>query len=382
MNYELVTKFPHQMLLKSSEPCLSLYMPTHRLMFDRKKDILVFKNLAKEAKLSLEQKYSNREIKDLITLLKKMEDDDEFWNYSTEGLAVFATLDEMIIYRLEKKLEPISIISKSFHTKPLVEYFQSIETFIILALEAESFALYVGNHFDVKPLELSEEVETTLKEILGNQHTEDYQTHGVYGGANDGSTFHGHGGRSDEVEIDREKFFRHVDQFVLEHISKKVKLPLLLVAHKEHHADFRKLSSNPYLLEDRIEGSYADFKDNDLKEEIKKVNDKRFNVVIQQALEHYHNLRNKELSSDQLIIVLKALLESRVDTLFIEKNKMIPGKIDKEKHQILDSELVDPETDDLLDDMVEHAYLTGTKVYIMDKDKMPTTSGVAATFRY
>jgi hypothetical protein len=357
-------------------------MPTNKVKFDRKKDILVFKNLAKEAKLSLEQKYTDRETKDLLIQLKMMEDDDKLWNYSAEGLALFATLDEMIIYRLESKMKPLSVISTSFHIKPLAEYFQSIETFMILALEAESFALYTGNHLEMVEMIFKSEVDTTLKEILGNQHTEDYHTHGVYGGASDGSTFHGHGGRSDEVELDREKFFRHVDQFVLEHVSKKVKLPLLLVAHKEHHADFRKISSNPFLLEDRIEGSYSDFSENDLKEEVKKVNDRRFDVVINQEIEHYHNLRNKELSSDQLIIVLKALLESRVDTLFIEKNKMIPGKIDIDKQQIQASELIDPETDDLLDDMIEHAYLTGTKVYILEKEKMPTSSGVAGTFRY
>lgn len=382
MHYKICTDFPNELLLKSGEPCVSIYMPTHRLIFNYKKDILVFKNLAKEAISSLVEDKPIRDMKPLIELLKNMEEDSDLWNYSLEGLAIFATLDEMILYRVEKEFQPISIVSNSFHIKPLVEHFQAIETFSILALEAESYALYVGNHLEIKPMVLKDEIETTLSGVLGSHHTEDYQTHGVYGGASDGSTFHGHGGRSDEVELDRAKFFKHVDRFVFEEISKALKLPMILVTRKEHHSDFRKLSKNTFLIEDRIEGSFNDFKDEDIKSEIKKINDQRFSFIIDQAIENYGNLRSKEQSSDQLIEVLKALLASRIDTLFIEKDKIIPGKIDIESQQIVQSDLEDSETDDLLDDMIQHAYLTGTKIYILKKDKMPTTSGVAAIFRY
>ncbi|MFU8786512.1 MAG: hypothetical protein ACNA7U_04625, partial [Candidatus Izemoplasmataceae bacterium] len=218
--------------------------------------------------------------------------------------------------------------------------------------------------------------------ILGNEYTDSYQTHGTYGGASDGSTFHGHGGKSDEIDIDRKKFFRAVDRFVLEAISKKLKHPLLLVTHTEHHHDFREVSNNPYLLEERIEGSYEDFKEDDLKTKIKEINDLRFEALVDKEIKHYHNIKHDDLSSDQLIIVIKALLEARVETLMIEAKKIIPGRLDKENLGIIKSDIDDPETDDLLDDMIEHAYQTGTKVLVLDKENMPTTSGVAATFRY
>lgn len=382
MDYKLTKVFPNKMLLKSGEPCLSLYMPTHRLIFDNKRDVLVFKNLVKEAKESFEKRYSTKEIEPLMTLLKDIEEDGEFWNYSQEGLALFATFDEMIIYRLEEEVKPIAIVSNSFHIKPLIKYYQNIEEFNLLALEANAFAIYEGNHLDIKPVELSKETETSLKGVLGNQHTESYQTHGAYGGASDGSVFHGHGGRSDEIEIDQIKFFKYVDQFVLENISKQSKKPLILVAHKEHHHDIRNLSNNPYLLEESIKGAYQDFDEKDMKDELRQIMTKRFNAVIDEAKERFHNLRQKDLSSDQLIIVLKALLEARVDTLFIEEDKIIPGKIDVLNQQIIESNLENPQTDDILDDMIQHALTTGTLVYVLDKEDMPTESAVAAIFRY
>jgi hypothetical protein len=336
----------------------------------QKKDLLVFKNLVKAAVLSLEQKYSIRDIQPLVSLLELMENDVELWNHSLEGLVIFATLSEMIIYRIEKEVEPISIVSNTFHIKPLVQYFQATESFSILALEADSFALYVGNYHGVEPMVLKDEVQTTLSEVLGTQHTANYQPHGIYGGT------------SDEVKIDREKFFRYVDRFVLEEISKKYKLPLILVANKEHHFDFKNISINPFLLEVSIEGAFSRFQENDLNHKIREINDGRFNLVVTQVIENYQNLRQKDMSSDQLIIVMKALLEARVDVLMIEANKLIPGRINIEKQQIIVSDIEDPQTDDLLDDMVQHALKTGSKVYVLDAEKMPTTSGVAATFRY
>ncbi len=382
MNYTLCTTFPNPLLFKSDEPCLSLYMPTSKVSTNQKQDILVFKNLVKKAKLSLEQKYADKTIKPLMTLLNKMTGDNELWQHASAGLALFATLDDMIVYRLEQSFKPISIVANSFHIKPLIQHFQGLDTYLLLALDAESFALYEGNHVDIKPITLGDDIATTLTAALGTQHTEAYQTHGVYGGAADGSTFHGHGGKSDDVDIDREKFFRHVDRVVLDYTSIQTKKPLILVSHKAYQHDFKSVSRQPWMLDVAIDGAYHDFSMADIKHELKKINQQRMMVQVDQALKQYHDLRSKDLSTDQIILVLKGLLAARVDTLFIEEDKIIPGKIDIENQQIIQNDLTDPETDDLLDDMVQHAMQTGSKVWIIPQDQMPSSSGVAAIFRY
>ena len=357
-------------------------MPTEPLVFNRKKDMLVFKNLVKKIEQSLELKYNDKGIRELIIKLKLLEDEVGIWNQTSYGLALFADVNEIIIYILQKEVKELAVVSNSFHIKPLVAYFQSIEQFHILALDIDAYAIYKANLHHIEEVLLPSKTQTSLEDILGSDRTERYHTHGSYGGAHDGSTFHGHGGKSDDIDIDRIKFFRDVDQQVLKYISKPSELPLILLAQKTNQFEFKKLSKNPFLMEPSIDGSMKDFSDDDVLDQIKVIQKDRFDEMMHVMIEQYHTNLHHELASEQLIIILKALLEGKVDILMIENNKTIPGQIDYEKSQIIKSELKDPDTDDILDDMIEYALKTGTKVYMLDKEEMPTTSGVCAILRY
>lgn len=231
-------------------------------------------------------------------------------------------------------------------------------------------------------MDLPSTVKTTSKEVLGKEHTESYQTHGTYGGAEDGSTFHGHGGKSDEIDIDRLNFFRYVDKTVLEEVSKQHPYPLILFAHKEHHHVFKDLSKNPHLIDESMDGSMKDVSNKALKQTIYEINQNRFKNILNQLIEQYHTLKQNHLSDDQINTIIKALIEKKVETLLIDDQKIIPGKIDYKQGKIIKSNLSDPHTDDILDDMIELATKAGSKVYVLDEKQMPTDTGVAAIFRY
>jgi hypothetical protein len=382
MNYTLLKTYPHEFFEEQNQPCISLYMPADPKGFDHKKDQLVFKNLVKKIADSLETDEDYKDMKSILKDLESIEDDKLFWDQVTSGLALFANQKEIVIYLLEQEVNPLAIVSNTYHLKPLHGYFQSLETYHILALDQDRFEVHQGDYITIKKIDLPSKIKTTSKEVLGKEHTESYQTHGTYGGAEDGSTFHGHGGKSDEIDIDRLNFFRYVDKTVLEEISKHHQYPLILLSHKEHHHVFKDLSKNPYLIEESIDGSIKDVSDKALKQKIYEINQKRFKTVLDKLIEQYHTLKQSHLSSDQLNTIIKALIEKKVETLFIEDQKIIPGKIDYKQGKIIKGSLSDPNTDDILDDMIELAIKTGSKVYVLDKKQMPTDTSVAAIFRY
>jgi hypothetical protein len=61
---------------------------------------------------------------------------------------------------------------------------------------------------------------------------------------------------------------------------------------------------------------------------------------------------------------------------------VIPGHLNLTQQKVMYWDLNEPHTDDVLDDMLQLAMTKETSVYLLDKSKMPTQSGVAANFRY
>ena len=124
MKYKIVESFPNEFFNNKKAPFISIYQKTSRYVEDNKHDALVFKNLVKDIRSSLEEKYSKKEIKDVIDMFLKIENDSSFWRLTLDSIAIFATLDECIIYNLKKPITTLAVVADSFHIKPLIKYFQ------------------------------------------------------------------------------------------------------------------------------------------------------------------------------------------------------------------------------------------------------------------
>jgi hypothetical protein len=296
-------------------------------------------------------------------------------------MALFANTTEIVIYRLDAPVEPLVIVANSFHIKPLVHYYQMIEEFIILSLEAERFSLYKGNLYEIEPYPLPEGTKTTLKDLLGDEYTDSYLSHGTLGGASGGINFHGHGGKSEGDEIDRPKYFRQVDRLVYDLVSKDLKLPLILVSAKDHQFEFLKQAQNPYILYETIDGTIKTWTEKILLSKIKEITYQRWLHRIQKVLQTYHE-KNHLICAVQLEQIIPAIVESRVDILMVEQDRIIPGRIDSRHKQYIPANIQSPRIDDVLDDLIQYALQTGSKVYLLPKELMPTTSGVAVICRY
>ncbi|MCR3905761.1 MAG: hypothetical protein NUK62_01845 [Tenericutes bacterium] len=382
MKYEIVDTFPNDFFNNKKAPLISIYQETSRHLTENKRDALVFKNLVKEVEKSLLEKYDKKEIKPLVEMFSELENSSTFWSHTFDGIAIFASLDECIIYNLKKPINTFAVVSDSFHIKPLIHYFQIAKTYQILDLDAHHFQIFEGTPYHIEKIELDDKIPTTKDEILGTEKTDSYQTHGTYGGATGKSTFHGHGGKKDEVEIDLERFFRHVDHIVDENVSKQSKYPLILLAPSEYHTLFIERSNNQYLQSKAISGSYETLGKEETMKQIESFTKDILNQKINQLIDQYHQLRTKEKSTDQLIEIISAAIDGRVETLFIESNKMISGRIDPINKKMKTKALTNPDVDDILDDLAQYTLEKSGNVFILNKEDMPTDSGVAAIYRY
>lgn len=368
-----------------SPPCLSIYQPTHRHFPDNQQDSVRFRNLVKELEQSLQQNYSNDEIRSLLEPFRALADDRDFWNNTLDGLAVLGAGDRFHVYKLHRSVSELAVVADNFHIKPLLRILQSADRYHILGVNRKEIRFFEGNRDVLDEIEPAQGVPRTITEALGSELTEPYQTVGSYGGVGRGHApaHHGHGGKESEVKIDDERFFRAVDRAVLERHSQPSGLPLIIAALPEHDSMFREVSHNPFLIEEGIDiHPDALSSIDELRERAWQLMEPRYLARLAALVEDFGHARSKGLGDDELVQVATAVVSGRVATLLIEAGREVPGRIDAATGDIELDSLTQPATGDVLDDLGRLALKMGGHVVIVPTERMPTDTGIAAIYRY
>lgn len=382
MDYQIASNFPNDIRFEQEGPCISLYLPTFRHAPENKQDPIVFKNLLKTVEASLAHQYATADMQTIMSPLQHLETDTDLWNTMLDGLAVLCSTTQCILYKLHESVKPLAIVADRFHTKPLIKAFQSIDQYQLLGISSNAFDLYQGNQNGIEKLSLAPGTPRDIEAVLGGQLTDAYLTQGSYNGTGRSAMYHGHGGAKPEIDKDTEKFFRYVDRYVEETYSKPSKLPLILVALKEHHPTFAEVSNNPYLLPEGIKGEYSAFTLEQLRTKTWEILKPLYLAKMQSHVAQFEQVRATGLGTDSLAVISKAVFENRVAMLFVDVDRIIPGKVSPQSGKILDRSLDNPEIGDVLDELAQLALRGGSDVIVMPSATMPGDTGLAAIFRY
>jgi hypothetical protein len=379
----LAYAYPAGLLDAHEPPCLSLYQPTHRHHPSNQQDPIRFRNLVKAMEASLRQKYPTREVRPLLAPFQALADDDEFWNHTLDGLAVLGAPSLFRVYRLQRPVVELVVVADSFHTKPLMRILQSADRYQVLGLSRGAIKLFEGNRDALDQIDLAPGVPQTLTEALGEELTEPHLTVASYGmGAGGPAMHHGHGSRKDEIDGDAERFFRAVDRAVLERHSRPSGLPLLLAALPEHHALFRQVSHNPFLMAEGLDVHPDALPLEALRDRAWRAVEPQYLARLAGIIEAFGEARSKGLGADDLAQVAEAARAGRVATLLIEADRQVPGRMDATTGQLRFEELAHPQVDDLLDDVGELVLKMGGEVVVVPAERMPTPTGLAAIYRF
>lgn len=342
-------------------PCLSLFQPTHRRHPENGQDRIRFRNLLKELEGSLRQAYPAVEAKQLLKPFEELAQDASFWEHTQEGLAVLAGPDLFRVFSLPLPVEELVVVANSFHTKPLRRFLQSVDRYQVLGLGLHAMRLFEGNRHGLVEVDLVSAVPQTIEGALGDELNEPHQT-------------------GDEIATAR--FFRAADRAVLEHHSRPTGLPLILAALPEHHHLFREVSQNPFLITEGIRLNPDSVSSAELGTLAWQVMEPAYFARLAALGDDFEKARSRDTGSDDLRKVAEASAMGRVGTLLIEADRVIAGKLDVETGEVSLAALSDPSVDDLLDDLGELVVKNGGSLLVLPADRMPTTTGLAATYRY
>jgi len=390
---QVTTEHLTALLAEQEPPCISLYQPTHRFHPDNQQDPIRYRNLLKEMENSLRQNYPTREVRTLLEKFQALAHDNQFWNHRTDGLAILSSPEKFQIFELQRTVPELLVVADSFHTKPLLRILQSADRYQILCLNRHEAKLYEGNRDGLDPVELTN-VPSTITEALGNELTEQHLAVGSQGagasrsprggvaGSGAAPSVHAHGDKADEVDIDRDRFFRFIDRGILEHHSRASGLPLMLAALTEYHAPFREVSQNPFLMSDGIMTNPEALSTDQLRTEAWQIVEPHYLKRLAKLVDDFQVARSRQLGSDDLAQVAEAAMAGRVGILLVEAGREIPGKLDSATGQIEPGDLDHPEMDDVLDDLAGTVLRMKGEVVVVPTERMPSNTGVAAIYRY
>jgi len=378
-----------ELLAFGEQPSLSLYMPTHRTFPERSQDPIRYKNLVRELQSQLEQQHPELDCAPLLEPFHALVEDQDFWNSNRDGIAVFGARDYFKVIAVNHRLPQCAYANSHPYLKPLLRLAQSTERYQVLCLTRNEVWLYEGTSEQLEKVELAEQVPRNQEEALGEDLTSGDQQgfpNGFSRSSERGDPMmheSAGGGKQDEINLDRERFFRAVDKAILQYHSQPSGLPMVVVALPENLAVFRAVSHNPNLLAQGIEGDPSRLSLEELRVQCAKFMAHSHADRVVDSLNRYGVAVGQGRAVDRLADIAKAAWESRVALLLVEAERQVPGQLDLDKGRLIIDETGDEQVPDVLDELILAVTRQGGEVVVVPPEHvMPTDTGAAAVCRF
>jgi|694.fasta_scaffold00711_9 hypothetical protein len=363
--------------------CITICFSTHLSSNDQHQDILRLKNLTDQVERELmEGEVDEREIRRLKETLQGIGADHQFWQSRGRGLAIFLKPQEVRCYRVPIELEEMAVVSDRFQIKPLLPLFNESMKVYVLVLSQHQVRLLEKTEFYIEEVNL--ELPQRLEETLNLQCADGApQSHfaNVGGHGKGTSVFHGHGGKKDTHKEELKLFFRIIDE-VVERFTNSQPAPLVLAGVDYLLPLYREVSHCKDIIDQELIGNWDDMSLRELQERLQPLLVSKFSEQRKRVAERYNDLRSSGRSTDELKHALRGAFQGRIDVLFVDTNRHLWGRCDKEGENIEVHPTRQAMDNDLLDLLAGQAMVNGGKVYaVMDSD-MPSHGSLAAIFRY
>ena len=368
-----------QVLNHQQAPCASLYLDTHRTQPERRDDPTRYRNLVRELRDSLSSAYSPAMIAEFIAPFEHLERNEEFWNSRTEGIIVFRSPDMFLRYHVDRPVGDLAVVAETFHVKPLLKLLQTTDRYHLLSLTRDAAHFYIGDRDHIEEVELGPDAPMTMEKALGTELTERQFTRSNSGGTERSV---GHTTTSDEVALDTEKFFRVVDRTVLERATRNENLPVILCGVTELVGEFRRIKRNPNVLADAIVSHPSSLDRREMTKRAWSIIEPLAKQRSLNLIDLYRSAAARWMGLDDIVQVAHAAVEGRIDTLLVEDQREVPGKIDPVTGDITFDDMSQPDIDDVLDDLAVLVMRMKGTVHVLPAQAMPTATGVAAILRY
>jgi len=322
-----------KIIQEEDEYCISIYMPIYRAGGETRKNPIILKNLAGEAKEKLIARGAeNRTISRLMAPVEKLEQGDFFIGDSGRGLALFSNSRFFVQYRLPRQFNEKVHVAGRFYIKPLIPLMND-HVFFILALSQNRSRLLKCNSHDCREISLPGAPDGMDEIRLSNRGGGNLQFHTDSPSSNSRRSvaFHGQLEKGDDENI--RKYLRLIDRQIVKVINDE-KTPLVLAGVDNLVSSYQIISKYPSISNQSIAGNPEEMHKNELHEKALGIIKPVFMAADTEELQQFERLMSEERAVDGICDILPAVHDGRVSKLFVLKNQSEWGRYDPEHGEV------------------------------------------------
>lgn len=228
------------LLNKTTDPSVSIYLPTHVKGEEVQQDPIRLKNALQKAEQQLKSHNVEPSVIDsLLEEPRKLLDQPLFWQHNDKGLAVFITQDDFEYYRLPLDFQERVMVQDHFLITPLLPLISLDGTYCILAISQKNIRLLKCTREATEDLEL-ESAPVSLEEFLKYDTPEKHLQHHSGQGKNV-AIFHGHGSKGEADSRQIINYLKTIENDVTSTLRKRND-PLVLAGVEKAVAEYRKVN--------------------------------------------------------------------------------------------------------------------------------------------
>lgn len=359
-------------------PKVSLTMPTHVTGEEIKQGPIRLKNIIKKAHEELLKKgLKKKQADELLAPAEELLSQPRFWTHQKKGLVIYAAKDYFEVVQIPYDVRENSYVNDHFLITPILPLVSLNGTFSVLAVSRQNARLLSCTRNEVHDI-TPEDAETSIDVYLEEAPEKELQFH--TGASGNDAMFFGHGSKKEEKRNVLEAYFRLLEKSITAEM-KKSNEPLILIGLEDNLSIYKKTNSYNRMMDETITVNPDEMSNLQLKdhgwEEIKK----HFLKEMYQSLEQFSEQGDGKVSNN-MVEIIESTVMGKSKTIFIAENESKFGFYDADNHEV---HFTDEEGDNVVDLMNWLAIKgreTGSNVYLLPKEEMPTQATVAAEYRF
>jgi hypothetical protein len=366
---DIPTRAQVERLLEHRAPAsVSIYVPTDPASTGEPERI-EFGTLSAEAAARLREAGEGvRVIRPIEDELDDLRADDEFWRRQARSLAVFATPDTTVTFRLANRLLSRVEVADRFYVKPLLRALTFPHVAFVLALAQGSVRL-IEVAADIQPAEVRiDDMPTDVASAVGKSGiTKRAPVRRLQG--------------TEGQKVRMRQYARQVDE-ALRPFLNGLEVPLILASTEPIDSIFRSVNTYPYLAGRSISGNPEAASDAELAASARAVLDELYAAELREIHERYAQRAADGRAFADIAHVARAATYGAVDTLLVDIDAAVSGSLDEQTGAVTFADGDGDEPHGVTDELTRRAWSSGARVLAVRAEDIPGDGPVAAILRY